>query len=147
MAKVFSFNLYFVFKISENYEDDCLLGYCSVWSCRNLPMFQTCLLPPSSEWSIIMLMMEAVSISETSVNLYQTTWYNIQEDSHLHTHCCENLKSHLKITKIFAGSPVYIKKRDARVFFPDMIIYNAIVIKNINKAWVWTDSSPKLMLT
>jgi hypothetical protein len=29
----------------------------------------------------IALMMEAVSISETSVNFYQTTWRNISEDS------------------------------------------------------------------
>jgi hypothetical protein len=28
-------------------------------------------------------MMEAVSTSETSVNFYQTTWYNIPEDGHL----------------------------------------------------------------
>jgi hypothetical protein len=25
--------------------------------------------------------------------LHQTTWYDIREGSHLHTHCCENLKS------------------------------------------------------
>jgi hypothetical protein len=30
------------------------------------------------------LMMKAVSISETSVNIYQATWRNIPEDSHLH---------------------------------------------------------------
>jgi hypothetical protein len=29
------------------------------------------------------------------LNFYQTIWHNIPEDSHLHTHCCENLKSHL----------------------------------------------------
>jgi hypothetical protein len=43
-------------------------------------------------------MMEAVSISEMSVILstrLQTTWYNIPEDSHLHTCHCENLKSQL----------------------------------------------------
>jgi hypothetical protein len=32
--------------------------------------------------------------SETSVNFYQTTWHNNPEDSHLHTQCYENLKSH-----------------------------------------------------
>jgi hypothetical protein len=36
-------------------------------------------------------MMEAVSTSETSVNLYQTTRCNIPEDSHLHTRRRENL--------------------------------------------------------
>jgi hypothetical protein len=33
--------------------------------------------------SIIILMMEAVSSSETLVNIYQTTLRNIREDSHL----------------------------------------------------------------
>jgi hypothetical protein len=32
------------------YEDDCLLGCCSVWSGRSLPTFQRCLLPPSRPW-------------------------------------------------------------------------------------------------
>jgi hypothetical protein len=31
----------------------------------------------------------------TAVYLYQTQWCNIPEDSHLHTHHQENLKSHL----------------------------------------------------
>jgi hypothetical protein len=46
--------------------------------------------------SIITLMMEAASTSETSVNFYQTTQRNNPEDSHLHTRRRENLKSHLK---------------------------------------------------
>jgi hypothetical protein len=37
------------------------------------------------------LMMEAASTTETMVNLYQTTQRNNPEDSHLHTHRCENL--------------------------------------------------------
>jgi hypothetical protein len=40
------------------------------------------------------LMMEAVSTSETSANVYQTTRRNNPEDSHLHTRRRENLKSH-----------------------------------------------------
>jgi hypothetical protein len=47
--------------------------------------------------SIIALMMEAASTSEMSVNFYQTMWHNNPEGCHLHTHCCENLKSHLVI--------------------------------------------------
>jgi hypothetical protein len=31
----------------------------------------------------IALMMEAASTSKTSVNFYQSTWYNNPEDSHL----------------------------------------------------------------
>jgi hypothetical protein len=50
--------------------------------------------------SIIALMM-AASTSETPVNLYQTTWRNNPEDSHLHTRHHENLKSH-----VFYGSSV-----------------------------------------
>jgi hypothetical protein len=44
--------------------------------------------------SIIALMMEAASTSEMSVNFYQTAQHNNPEDSHLHTHHHENLKSH-----------------------------------------------------
>jgi hypothetical protein len=41
-------------------------------------------------------MMEAASTSETLINFYQTTQRNNPQDSHLHIHRCENLKSHLK---------------------------------------------------
>jgi hypothetical protein len=41
------------------------------------------------------LMIEAVSSSETSVNMHQTTWCYIPEDGHVHAHHCENLKSRL----------------------------------------------------
>jgi hypothetical protein len=43
---------------------------------------------------LIVLMMEAASTFETSVNFYQTTRRNNPEDSHLHTRHRENLKSH-----------------------------------------------------
>jgi hypothetical protein len=43
------------------------------------------------------LMMEAVSISETSVHFYQTTRRNIPADSHLRTRRRENLKSHIDL--------------------------------------------------
>jgi hypothetical protein len=43
---------------------------------------------------LIALMMEAVSTSETSVSIHQTTRRNIPENSHLHIRRCENLKSH-----------------------------------------------------
>jgi hypothetical protein len=45
--------------------------------------------------SLIALMMEAVRTSETLVNIYLTTWQYIPEDSKLHTHRRENLKSHI----------------------------------------------------
>jgi hypothetical protein len=43
---------------------------------------------------MIALIMEAASISETSVNFYHTTRRNNPEDSHLHTRRRKNLKSH-----------------------------------------------------
>jgi hypothetical protein len=42
------------------------------------------------------LMMEAARTSETLVNFYQTTWHYNPEDSHLHTHRCEILKSYME---------------------------------------------------
>jgi hypothetical protein len=42
----------------------------------------------------MMMMMEAASASETSVNFYQTTRRYKPEDSHLHTRRRENLKSY-----------------------------------------------------
>jgi hypothetical protein len=43
-------------------------------------------------------MMEAASISEMPVNFHQIMWFNNPENSHLHSHHCENLKSHHAIT-------------------------------------------------
>jgi hypothetical protein len=43
--------------------------------------------------SRVALMMEAARTSETLVNFYQTTRRYNPEDSHLHTHCRENLRS------------------------------------------------------
>jgi hypothetical protein len=45
--------------------------------------------------TFIYLMMEAASISETSLNFCQTTWRNDAEDRRLYTRRHENLKSHL----------------------------------------------------
>jgi hypothetical protein len=47
-------------------------------------------------------MMEAARTSETLVNFYQTTRRYNPEDSHLHTHRLENLKSYRVVT-----SPIY----------------------------------------
>jgi hypothetical protein len=47
--------------------------------------------------SIIALIMEAASTSETSVNFYQTTRRNNPEDSRLHIRRRKNLKSQLYI--------------------------------------------------
>jgi hypothetical protein len=42
--------------------------------------------------------MEAICSSEMSVDFQQTTWRYIPEDSTLHNHCCENLKSYMPQT-------------------------------------------------
>jgi hypothetical protein len=44
--------------------------------------------------ALLTLMIEAASISETSVNFYRTTEHNNPEDSHIHTRCRKNLKSY-----------------------------------------------------
>lgn len=38
--------------------------------------------------------MEVLHPTKTMVNMHQTTWYNISEDSILHSQHCENLKSY-----------------------------------------------------
>jgi hypothetical protein len=49
----------------------------------------------------MVLMKEAASTSETSVNFYQTTLRYNPEDSHLHTHRCENLISHRAVSHYY----------------------------------------------
>jgi hypothetical protein len=57
-----------------------------------------CLYHQGNESSIIALMQEAASCSETLVNCYQTTQHN-PEDSHLHKCHHENLKTHFILVK------------------------------------------------
>jgi hypothetical protein len=45
---------------------------------------------------VFILLMDAARTFETLVNFWQTTQHYNPEDSHLHTHCRENLKSCLK---------------------------------------------------
>jgi hypothetical protein len=51
--------------------------------------------------SCSLLMMEAVSTSETAVSLYETSRRNIPEDGHFHTRRRENLKSQLMILSLW----------------------------------------------
>jgi hypothetical protein len=51
-------------------------------------------------------MMAAASTSEISVKSSQTTWCHNPEDSHLHTCCPENLKSHNILHAYVCGEPV-----------------------------------------
>jgi hypothetical protein len=63
-------------------------------------------------------MMEAARTSETLVNFYQTTRYYNPEDSHLHTHLRDNLKSYLDLgpSETFWGQCVLSP-------YPDLTIY------------------------
>jgi hypothetical protein len=58
---------------------------------------------------MVALMMEAARTSETLENFYQTTRRYNPEDSHLHTHRCENLKHYLTLKWI-------LKEYDVRVW-------------------------------
>jgi hypothetical protein len=63
--------------------------------------------------------------SETSVNIHQATRRNNPEDSHLHSHCRENLKSHLKrelckfrnVSQLFKTSRFSVLELKGRVLF------------------------------
>jgi hypothetical protein len=46
------------------------------------------------------LMLEAASIFELLVNFWRSTQHDITEDSHLHTHCHENLKNLTVFTEL-----------------------------------------------
>jgi hypothetical protein len=51
---------------------------------------------------VIALMMEAAQASETLVNFYQSTRRYNPEDSHLHTHRRENLRSYFIFLVVFS---------------------------------------------
>jgi hypothetical protein len=74
----FSFEIMKFYSNKNTTEDGCCLGWGAVLTGMSLPTFQ---------------MMEAVQTSETLVNSYQSTQCHDPGDSHLHSHCCENLKS------------------------------------------------------
>jgi hypothetical protein len=57
------------------------------------------------------LKMEAIRSSETPVHFTGSTWRHIPEDGILHSHCCENLKSHMTF-RDFRESNVSVKSVD-----------------------------------
>jgi hypothetical protein len=59
--------------------------------------------------ALIVLMMEAVGMSETSVNFYEATRHSIPEGCHLHTFRHENLKSHKAAIKANKTNSKYVQ--------------------------------------
>jgi hypothetical protein len=55
--------------------------------------------------NMALLMMEAARPSETLANFYQTTWRYNPKDSHLCSHCRENLKSYWTLIYIDINTP------------------------------------------
>jgi hypothetical protein len=68
-------------------------------------------------------MTEAASISETSVNFYQTTRRNNPEDSHLHIRRRENLKSHA----LLVGKTDSLEEHAASIFR----LISTLIIKSV----------------
>jgi hypothetical protein len=60
---------------------------------------------------VIALMMEAVQTSETRVNPYQSTRRYNPEDSHLHSHRRENLKSKIRVVIYSQSKPNILRTR------------------------------------
>jgi hypothetical protein len=60
-----------------DFDDDCLLSCCAVYSSTGSPTFH--------RWLLITLIKKAASTSETSVNFYRSARRNNSEDSHLST--------------------------------------------------------------
>jgi hypothetical protein len=83
--------LHWNIKYNEQYY---LLGYDAVYSVEFQPTFRSNISTSSSGSKYTPRKIPACS-SETSVVFQQTTWHYIPEDSILHNHRCENLKSYI----------------------------------------------------
>jgi hypothetical protein len=68
-------------------------------------------------------MMEAIRTSETSVNIYLTTWQYIPEDSKLHTRRRQNLKSHGLNISLKGQDKNFIIAGDKELMLPLKIIH------------------------
>jgi hypothetical protein len=92
-------------------------------------------------WSFslsIALMMEAARTSETLVNIYQITRCYNPEDSNLHTHRCENLKSYFSLCNFLYSNFISPSPNTLCTLFPNTLLlptYNELEI--VHKEYLW----------
>jgi hypothetical protein len=93
--------------------------------CPKLKTFERSLQPPSSG-SLITIMVDAVSTSETSFYFHQTTRSNTLEDSHVHPPRRENLRPYQ--LKILFEDAVTTQK-----FFCDVSTVSSCDVTNVDR--------------
>jgi hypothetical protein len=83
--------------------------------------------------------MEAVRASDASANLYQTARRHIPEDSTLHSHRCENFKSHLGLMPflvLLLFSAFFLHGTEKRMLH--YLSFHLLILKmNFNEFWCW----------
>jgi hypothetical protein len=82
-------------------------------------------------------MMEAISISEKSVNFYQTMRCNIQENSHLHTRRRENLIFHLDFIIYYSIFSSSIEKLRKYIQFDRNIVSRLLVVSTLSYRYLY----------
>jgi hypothetical protein len=85
-------------------------------------------------------MMEAGSFSEMMVHSHHTTWHHILEDSNLHSHCHENLKSHMIMLGIF-----WKKKKELGITIKASIRFDVLMPMSV--MMVFWDVTPYSLVT
>jgi hypothetical protein len=95
-------------------------------------------------------MMEAARTSETLVNFYQTTRRYNPEDSNLHTHCRENLKSYIRKARFDFTMPLFKRSKTASPqtaqflrLAKSIILYRVFHLKHNPNKYTWTPSHTK----
>lgn len=53
------------------------------------------------------LQLQGLTVSQTLLTIYQSTWHHIPQEWNLHQHCCENLKSWTSGRSVFSDTIMY----------------------------------------
>lgn len=118
-------------------QEDCCCPKCDTIHCRrSVLMLQRNLLHLSYTF-----MMEAGSFSEMMVHSHHTTWHHILEDSNLHSHCHENLKSHMIMLGIFWKK----KKKELGITIKTSIRFDVLMPMSV--MMVFWDVTPYSLVT